>query len=159
MKNNIVLIGMPSSGKSTVGKMLAKRLEKRFFDTDGLILDKIGMSIRDYFLKFGEEAFRRVESEVISECAAINSSVIATGGGAVLREENVKNLKRNGKIFFIDRPLECLIPTEDRPLAPTADAIKKLYAERYEIYKCASDVHVDADGSAETVAERILKVK
>ncbi|MBR2466206.1 MAG: shikimate dehydrogenase [Clostridia bacterium] len=155
-KENVVLTGMPASGKSTVGAILAKRLGVPFIDTDALIEKKIGMSIPEYFLKFGEAAFRDREEEVIADVSSLTSSVIATGGGAVLRRRNVHNLKKNGKLFFIDRPLSELIPTADRPLAKNREAIEKRYAERYGIYCATADVRIPAECAAEEVAERIV---
>ncbi len=156
-KENIVLIGMPASGKSTVGKILSERYGMDFLDTDLLIEEKIGMSISEYFSRFGEEEFRKRESEAIEEATALTSCVIATGGGAVLKKRNIENLKKNGKVFFIDRPLGALLPTKDRPLALDAEALKKRYEERYEIYCSLADVRIEADCDAEKVAERIAE--
>lgn len=154
-KENVVLMGMPASGKSTVGRILKDRTGRELIDTDELITRKIGMPIPEYFDKFGEEEFRERECEVIREICAEGGLVIATGGGAPLRSENVKNLKKNGKIYFIDRPLESLVPTSDRPLAQDRAAIEKRYLERYEIYCKTADARIDADCDALTVADRI----
>ena len=156
-KENIVLIGMPSSGKSTVGRLLASRLGRRFVDTDELITERIGMSIAEYFEKCGEAKFREVECEVIRELSTESSIIIATGGGAVLRPENLFLLKENGRIYFIDRPLTNLIPTEDRPLSKHRWALEKLYEERYSIYCEACDIRIDADCDADSVSEKILE--
>ncbi len=156
-KENIVLIGMPASGKSTVGKLISEKLSREFIDTDELIIKKAGMPITEIFEKYGEKYFRDLESEVICEVSAKNSVVIATGGGAVLRPENVNALKLSGKVFFIDRPLEKLIPTESRPLSNDRASIEKRYHERYEIYRASADVRIDADCEAATVAEKIGK--
>ena len=156
-KENIVLIGMPASGKSTVGKILAKRLGRRFVDTDELIVEAAGMSISDIFKTEGEWEFRRMEERVIGKLASENSLVIATGGGSILSGKNVCSLKLNGRLFFIDRPLEKLIPTEDRPLSSDRESIEKRYHERYSIYMNECDVRIDADCDAETVADRILE--
>lgn len=156
-KENIVLVGMPACGKSTVGKILADRLCRPFVDTDELITEKIGMSIKDYFELEGEAAFRAVESDVISSLAHRSNLVIATGGGAILKEENVSALKYNGKLYFIDRPVEILMPTESRPLSSSAEAIKKRYDERYPIYCSVCDVKIDAACDADEVADRILE--
>ena len=156
-KENIVLIGMPASGKSTVGKILEKKTGRRLVDTDELIIEKCKMEIKDFFALYGEDEFRRIESEVIEEISANGEMIVATGGGAILRKENVKNLKRNGRLFFIDRPLECLVPTESRPLSSDRIAIEKRYEERYGIYSSVCDVRVDADCDVATVAEKILE--
>ena len=156
-KENIVLIGMPASGKSTVGKILAERLGRKFVDTDDIITKRIGMPISDFFKQEGEERFREIEAEVIKELADKTSLVIATGGGAILRHENVDNLRYNGRLFFIDRPLEKLVPTESRPLSADRASIEKRYSERYSIYCSLCDLHIDADCDAKQVTNRILE--
>ena len=154
-KENIVLIGMPSSGKSTVGRLLAKRLCRDFYDTDEIIEKREGRPISDIFKNEGEKHFRELESAVIRELSTKNGVIIATGGGAVLREDNTLALKMNGRLYFIDRPLSRLFPSGDRPLTSTIEALKKKYDERYPIYNDAMDVRIDADCSDETVADRI----
>lgn len=157
-KENIVLCGMPSSGKSTVGRIIADITGRAFLDTDELIVDRIGMPISEFFSKHGEKAFRDVESSVIREqISQLSGRVIATGGGAILRDENVRALRRNGRLIFLDRPLCDLIPTSDRPLASDADAIRKRYEERYERYLTVSDVRVDVKGTPESVAQNVIK--
>ena len=155
-KENIVLIGMPASGKTTVGKILAQKLGRKFIDTDALIEEKAKKSIPEIFKTEGESRFRDLEAEVIKEVSSLTCSVIATGGGSVLRNENVFNLKKNGKIYFIDRPLDALIPTSDRPLGSTKEAIEKRYIERYDIYMKSANVRIDADTEANEVSEKIL---
>ena len=156
-KENIVLVGMPSSGKSTVGRYLAEKLGRELVDTDALIVKNEGTDIPAIFRERGERAFRDAEAKAVAEAARESSRIIATGGGAILRPENVRSLKRGGRIYFIDRPLECLMPTSDRPLASDMAAIKERYRERYPIYASVCDVHIDGSGSVEDVAERIIK--
>ncbi len=156
-KQSIVLVGMPSSGKTTVGKLLSKRLGRRFIDTDDIITERIKMSIKDFFALHGEAAFRDIECQVIKELASEGSLVIATGGGAILRKENISALKYNGKIFFIDRPIQKLVPTDTRPLSSDRASVEQRYNERYPIYCSCCDVHIDGDGEADEVAERILE--
>lgn len=156
-KDNLVLIGMPASGKSTVGRIVASNLGRKFVDTDELITERIGMSIKDFFEINGEAEFRNIESEVIKGLAGETSLVIATGGGAVLKQENISALKHNGSIFFIDRPLDKLIPTEDRPLSNDRESIEKRYNERYSIYCSSCDVKICADCEAEAVSDKILE--
>ncbi len=139
-KENIILIGMPSSGKSTLGKALAEKLSRPFFDSDDEIVKQEKRKITDIFANEGEEAFREIEKKAIASLAAKTASVIATGGGAILKEENVKRLKQNGKVIFLDRPLSDLIPTADRPTASSAEAIQKRYQERYAKYLSAADM-------------------
>ena len=156
-KENIVLIGMPSSGKSSVGRLLAERLGTDFIDTDELIVDRIKMPIKDYFAKYGEESFRDVESEIIESLASKNGLVIATGGGAILREENISALKYNGKIIFLYRPLCDLITTDSRPLSSSRAALENLYNKRYPIYESVCDIVVPSVGTPDTVADNILE--
>ncbi len=154
-KENTVLIGMPACGKSTVGKILTERLGRRLIDTDAMIVERAGKPISDIFRDDGEAVFRDMESAVIKEVSALCGVIIATGGGAVLRQENVDALRENGRLYFIDRPLSALIPTEDRPLSSTRDDIERRYRERYDIYTASADVRIDADTDAVTVASMI----
>ena len=154
-KKNIVLIGMPGSGKTTVGKILSEELKMPLFDSDEIIKEKTGKEIPDIFEKEGEAAFRKTESEVIFELSGKTGSIISTGGGAVLDPKNIHNLSKNGRIYFIDRPLENLVPTSDRPTASTVEAIKKRFAERYEIYCGSADKIIKANCEAKEVFEKI----
>lgn len=155
MKKNIVLIGMPSSGKTTVGKLLSEELKMPLFDSDEIIIKKTGREISDIFEKEGEPAFRKLESEAIFELSGKTGAIISTGGGAVLNPENIKNLSKNGKIYFINRPLENLVPTSDRPTASTAEAIKKRFEERFPLYCSNADKIIDANCSAKEVCRKI----
>lgn len=139
-KENLVLIGMPSCGKSTVGKALAAATGRAFFDSDEEIVRMTGKSIPAIFNDEGEAAFRAIEADAIASLSLKTGVVIATGGGAVLREDNVENLKQNGKLIFLDRPLSDLLPTPDRPLARDAQTVQKLYAERIDRYRAVADV-------------------
>lgn len=156
-KQNIVLVGMPSSGKTTVGKIIAEKTGKTFEDTDETIVSTIGMPIAQFFAEHGEAAFRELESRVIAEAAEKGGRVIATGGGAVLRPENVRAMRRDGTVVFIDRALDKLITTDDRPLSSNRAALDKLFETRYDIYRNAADLHADGNGTPEEVAEAILK--
>lgn len=156
-KENIVLIGMPASGKTTVGKIISERLKRPLLDTDELIVNKYKTPIPEIFAAHGEDAFRNFESDAIAQASVVSASVIATGGGAILREENVSALSENGKIYFIDRPPHLLIPTSDRPTAATKDAIEKRYSERYSLYCASADVIIDGTASSHEVADKILE--
>lgn len=156
-KQNIVLVGMPSSGKTTVGRIIAERTGKSFADTDDIIVNEIGMPIAQYFAERGETAFRDLESRTLADASQKGGCVIATGGGAVLRPENVRAMRRNGTVVFIDRAIEKLIATDDRPLSSSRAALERLYAERYNIYKAAADLHIDGNGTPEEVAQAVLK--
>lgn len=155
-KENIVLTGMPGCGKTTVGKILAEMLGFKFIDTDEIITEKYG-NISDIFKNYGEEYFRKAEKDTIREISAQNGTVISTGGGAVLDLENIKNLHRNGKIYFIDRDINEILPTSDRPLSNDRTSLEKRYAERFDIYKCTADFHIKAAASADETAERIVE--
>lgn len=152
---NIVLIGMPSAGKTTVGQLLARRTGKKFTDTDTLAEQRIGMTIADYFHTSGEEAFRAREQETVAEVSAAGGQIIATGGGAILRRENLTALRRNGLLVFLDRPIEQLTATVDRPLASDREALRRRYEERYALYRAAADVYIKNDGSPEEAADQI----
>ena len=156
-KQNIVLVGMPGSGKTTVGTKLAQLLNREVIDSDDEIVKDVHMTIPEYFEKYGEVEFRDRESEVTERLAQKNGVVIATGGGAVLRDKNVKMLRRNGVIVFLDRSIDNILPTEDRPLSRDREALQKRYNERYPIYCAAADIHISADGSVDEVAERVIK--
>jgi len=153
-KENIVLIGMPSSGKSTLGKVISTLLKRPFFDSDEEIVKHRG-EIPKIFKDFGEKTFRDYESEIINELSKKTGAVIATGGGAILREENLKALKRNGKIIFIDRALSDLEATDTRPLSSDKEALKRLYEERLPLYQKACDVSFTVDTTPELLAKRI----
>ncbi len=155
-KRNIVLTGMPGSGKTSIGKVLSKITGKKFIDTDDLIVEKQGMPITEIFKRFGEKFFRDLEDEVIKEVSLNNDIIISTGGGAILRNENITNLKHNGVIFFLDRELSELIPTADRPTANSKDEIIKRYNERFDIYNSTCDKKVRVI-SPEITANEILR--
>ncbi|MBR4721148.1 MAG: shikimate dehydrogenase, partial [Clostridia bacterium] len=156
-KENIVLIGMPSAGKTTIGKLLGDTLNKEFFDSDIEITKEIKMSIPEFFKKYGEAKFREIEKEVISNLSQKSGVVIATGGGAVLNPQNVRSLKQNGRIIFLNRPFELLTPTQDRPLSTGRDALKKLFDDRFSIYKNSCDIEILADKSPRLILEEIKK--
>lgn len=156
-KRNIFLIGMPSSGKSSVGKKLAEMAGKEFEDTDAMLVKRFGEPIADYIRKNGEKAFRDAESEVIAEAAKERGKVIATGGGAILRKENVREMKRNGVTVFLDRDLSLLTATSDRPLSSTKEALERLHNERFPIYEKAADVTVKSNDEIGAVAQAVRK--
>lgn len=156
-KENIVLIGMPASGKSTIGRILEKKLGKKVLDSDKIIERNAKKSIPDIFRDEGEATFRNMEAEVIAKLSDECGIIISTGGGSILREKSVDNLKKNGRLYFIDRPLPQLIPTKSRPLASTAEDIEKRFNERYGIYSSVADVRIDANGSAPMAADKIIK--
>ena len=155
-KRYIVLIGMPGSGKTTIGKALSERTGKSFIDTDEMIAETHGV-ISDIFAQKGEECFRSIETEKVKEASLKNGTVIATGGGAVLRRENIEALRQNGDIFFLNRPLADIIPTADRPLSSDRAALEKRFKERYYIYKASADYEIQIDGNVENAVSRIME--
>ena len=147
VKRNLVLTGMPSSGKSTLGKLLAEKTGRRFIDTDDLIPEKAGKTIPQIFAEDGEPSFRAWESEVIREVSRENGLVIATGGGAVLDWQNVRRLRRNGTILYLQRGLERLTATADRPLSSDRNALEALFERRKAAYERAAECTVNNNGS------------
>ena len=156
-KENIILTGMPGSGKTTIGKTLAAEMGCPYWDTDVLVEEKTGLTPAQLITQQGEKAFRDVETQVIREISAQNGCIIATGGGAVLRQENMDFLRMNGKIFFLDRPVEQLIPTENRPLSSTKEAVLKRYNERYPIYVSTADVVIENNTTPEAAAQLVKR--
>ena len=156
-KENIVLIGMPSCGKTTVGKVLADRFSRNLIDLDDEIVKRIGCEISDFFKTHTEKEFRDIETEITKEISKKNGIIIATGGGCILRKENVNALRQNGRLYFLDRDLANLTPTDSRPLATKKEAIEKLYNERYDIYTSMCDCRIDGNLTPEEEAKLIEK--
>ena len=151
---NIILVGMPGSGKSTVGKRLAKALGRPFVDTDALIVETAGRAIPDIFATDGEEVFRAYETEAVKQAGMMSGAVIATGGGVVTRHRNYAPLSQNGRIVFIKRDLNKL-PTRGRPLSQ-ANPLEDMYAKRLPLYEDFADVEVDNNGAIENTVAEIL---
>lgn len=135
---NLVLIGMPGSGKTKIGRMLSARLKMPLVDTDELVSARAGKTIPELFTQLGEAGFRALETQAVREAAALDGAVIATGGGVVLREENMAALAETGIIFFRDRD-PAAIAGEDhkgRPLiGEDREKVFRLYTERIELYR------------------------
>ncbi len=144
-KQNIVLIGMPSCGKSTIGKLLSSELNKKYIDTDFEIEKIINMPISDFINQHGEQKFREIEKQVVSDMSKYNGVVISTGGGVILDNENVERLKYNGKLFFINRSIENLKATDSRPLTSTLEKLKQIFDIRLPLYKKAADYEINGD--------------
>lgn len=158
---NIVLIGMPGSGKTTIGKALAKKLGRNFIDIDDLLEKHAGCTVRELFLQ-GEEHFRSMESEVVLTLEGEKASVIAAGGGIVKRASNMESLRKNGIIIFIDRPTENIarnLDANSRPLfAKGKGRLEELYAERYELYSRYCDFKVENNGEIMEAVEKISSI-
>ncbi len=162
---NLILCGMMGSGKTTIGKELAKSTGWRLCDTDGIIVERHG-KIADIFATHGEGYFRDLETSVAKELAEENGLVISTGGGLVLRQENVEALQKNGKIIFLRATIETLIKRlqsdGERPLLhSTAESLEekltRLLQARTAVYERAADCVVDVDGKTpEQIAAEIL---
>lgn len=160
-KQNVVLVGMPGCGKTTVGKKIAKLLDREFIDTDDEIVKNQNISIPEIFERVGESGFREIETDIINEVSKKQGAIIATGGGAVLKNDNVNMLKQNGRLYFINRSLEDIPATESRPLSSDREALKQRFLERYGIYKSVCDVKIEPKKSivqnAKMIAEDFLK--
>ncbi len=138
----LALVGLPGSGKSTVGRQLARRLQLGFVDSDKLIEERLGCSIRDYFAAEGEDRFRDVEQDVLDELTRQHEGVISTGGGAVLRPANRQNLHSRGKVVYLRSSPEDLYRRlrhdTHRPLLQVADPLgrlRDLHAQRDPLYR------------------------
>ena len=154
-KSNVVLCGMPSSGKTSAGKLVADLLGKTFIDTDAEIYKDTGKTPAEIIEKDGEAAFRDTESKIIERVAGYGGAVIATGGGAILRENNVCALKANGVICYLRRDLSFL-SAKDRPLSKDK-GIGKLYEERKGLYESAADFSVENNGTIAVCARTIAR--
>ncbi len=156
-KENIVLVGMPGCGKTTIGQLLAKKLDRIFTDTDEEISLSDGRRAGDIIIEQGEAYFRELETRICKELGKRNSLVIATGGGAILKKENIRALKQNGKIIFIERSLD-MLPTKGRPLSQKKNSLRELYEDRKPFYEKCSDLSIKNDGLPEESAVKILKL-
>lgn len=136
---NIVLIGMPGTGKSLIGKLLAELTGKTLQDTDAKIEEEAKMTIPEIFEKEGESGFRDRESAICKKLGKERNLIIATGGGAILRPENVDALRQNGTLVHITRSIDKL-PTRGRPLSKNIETLKKMEAQRMPLYKAAADI-------------------
>ena len=152
---NIVLIGMPSAGKTTIGKMLENRMQKEFIDLDDIIIEKAGKSIPEIFEESGEAGFRAIETEAAIEVSKLNNKIIATGGGTIKHKVNMDYLRQNGITIFIDRDVDKLISSDpNRPLSKSTDALEKMHAKRLPLYqKYAAYVAVNNSDIESTVTE------
>jgi len=152
---NIVLIGMPGSGKTTIGRILAERLGRKFIDTDAQIEFQAGMSIPDIFSAYGEDGFRKLETNVLSQFGKESGLVIATGGGCVTKGVNYPVLHQNGKIIWIQRDISTL-PTEGRPLSQRAK-MEQMYTMRKPLYEQFSDYAICNNATVDLAVKKILE--
>ncbi|MDK6855045.1 shikimate kinase [Aerococcus sanguinicola] len=156
---NLILIGMPGSGKTILGQALAQKLSLDFLDMDQEIERVSGRSVSEIFEE-GEAAFRALESQLACELGQAKGLIIATGGGVVKDPDNIKALKKGGKVYFIDRPLDQIsadINSDQRPLLKgRLDQLQVLYQERYPLYQAAADFHIPNQGSLDQCLKTII---
>ncbi|MGF7059115.1 shikimate kinase [Brassicibacter mesophilus] len=157
-KKNIVLIGMPGCGKTTIGRLLARKMKTKFYDVDEYIRRTEGKSIPEIF-ENGEDYFRDIESKAVEKIAGKYSCVVSTGGGVIKTSKNMDALKRNGIIIFVNRGIGDIIEnlqTKNRPLLKDGkEKIYELYDERIDLYKKYSDFEIVNDSSLEVVVNRV----
>ena len=149
---NIVLVGMPGCGKSTIGKILADHYGRKFVDTDTLIVEKAGKSIPEIFEEQGEKGFRAIETEVIKETGKEKGLVIATGGGVIVTPENHDALRQNSTVIFINRDVNVL-PTEGRPLS-LKNNLNEMFEKRLPLYRKICYHEIDGNGTVDEVVKR-----
>lgn len=155
-KENIVLIGMPSSGKSSLAKSLAKKLKRPLYEMDKLIEQGYNKTIADIFKDEGEDTFRDYESKLAKELRPVQGAVISTGGGIILKRKNIEYLKANGRLFFLDRPLNELRADQSRPTASNNSALEDLYNKRHDLYLKYADKVIKDFSSIENTMQAIL---
>ena len=153
---NLVLIGMPTCGKSTASKMLSEKTGMPLVDMDREIEKKLGTSIKQCFEEHGEAYFRKLECETAEEISKTGGHIISCGGGVIKTEETMRHLSRNGLIIWLKRDLERLYPTPERPLSLTKEALDQLYTERLPLYERYADLAIDNNGEIEKTADCIL---
>ena len=152
---NIILIGMPGCGKTTIGTALAEKLGKKFVDADAALVESTGRNIPEIFATDGEPGFRSLETQTLANLGKQSGLVIATGGGCVTQARNYPLLHQNGTLFWLTRDLEKL-PTDGRPLSQT-NKLADMYAVRKPLYEAFADHKIDNDGDLTTTISRILE--
>ena len=160
---NIVLIGMRGSGKSTIGKILAKNMGRNLWDSDREVEKKTGKKIAEIFQEKGEKGFRELEKKEIARIAQERNAILATGGGVILDNENVENLKKNGVFVFLQTPIQILVErisrNKNRPSLTGKDITEELgeiWKKRKERYHFCADIIINANKSHGIVAEEIM---
>lgn len=154
---NVVLIGMPGSGKTTVGKALADALGRTFVDLDQEIVQAAGRPIPEIFTAEGEDGFRARESEQAARFGKENRRLLSCGGGIVKRGENIRALRQNGVILWLDRPVEALTVGQGRPLSSSAEAVRRMAEERRPLYAAAADAVVPNHTTIEAAVKAALE--
>lgn len=151
---NLVLIGMPGAGKSTIGRILSRMTGRQAVETDDLIEERSGISIPEFFARYGEDAFRRLESEIVSETGRSSGKILITGGGVVTRPENFAPLRRNGFLIELLRPVE-LLELTGRPLSVDRDSLRIMETARRPLYDRFRHGFVSNTGTPEEAAEAV----
>ncbi|MBP5238487.1 MAG: shikimate dehydrogenase, partial [Clostridia bacterium] len=139
-------------------RIISAKTGRPFYDTDLLIREKTGRFPHEIIAESGEREFRNIECDIISEIAKISGAVISTGGGAILDEGNIRKLRMNGKIVFIDRPFDELKVYSDRPLSSSYEKLAAMYKERLPLYETRCDIRFSASGTPEKCAADLLEV-
>lgn len=155
-QKNIVLVGMPGCGKSTVAALLSEKTGRSCIDTDSMVVESSGESIPDIFAKYGEAEFRKRETDSVKLAGKDAGKIIATGGGAVLKEENRIALRENSTVIFLDADIDSLA-TDGRPLSKSPEALRKIYSERLPLYLETADFTVETDSDPEITVRRIFE--
>ena len=155
-QKNITLVGMPGCGKSTCAALLSQITGRECIDTDALVVDASGESIPDIFAKYGEAEFRLRETEAVRSAGKLAGKIIATGGGAILKEENRIALRENSTVIFLKAPVDTLA-TDGRPLSKDGAALQKMLEQRLPLYEATADFTVEVDPDPEITVRRILK--
>ena len=155
---NIVLIGMPACGKSTIGYWLSKKIGYPLLDTDKYLEEKENRIISDIFSNEGEEYFRNLETKYLKELSEKKGFIISTGGGAVKKKENIDILKKNGIVIFLNREINDISKEnhKHRPLLQDINNIQKLYDERIDLYKKYSDIIIKNNDDMSIIVDRII---
>ena len=155
---NIVLIGMPACGKSTIGYWLSKKMDNQFFDTDKYLEEKESRIISDIFSNEGEDYFRELETKYLKELSKKEGVIISTGGGAVKKKKNVDILKKNGIVVFLNREIDDIYKEnhEKRPLLQDINNIQKLYDERIDLYRKYADIIIKNNDDLDVIVDRII---
>ncbi len=156
-RRNIVLIGMPTSGKTTIAKKLSLVTGKEVVEMDEILEERLGMSISQCFKVHGEQYFRKMETDLSKEYREGSGVIISCGGGVIKNPDNMRYLNENGVVIWIQRDLSYLYPTDSRPLSGSISAIEKLYEERKELYERYSDIRVENNDSLDHVVDVLLK--
>ena len=157
LNGNVVLIGMPTAGKTTISSLLGEITGRRIIETDDEIIKVINMPIRNYFVQKGEASFRKIETEVIRSIDQKNV-IISTGGGAVLNHANLSHLAANGIIIWLQRDIELMITDDSRPIASSRKQLEELYEQRKDLYRRYGDIRIENNRTPEETVQDIVKM-